>query len=68
MNDSTVQGHPQAEGQPTASICGSPACTAGDPDTLPATVRSTPLSYVPAIAAGGQKTIAFGDFSYYWIG
>ena len=42
-----------------------PSLTAGTPDTI----LNRPVytsSYVPAIAAGA-KTIAFGDFSYYWI-
>lgn len=43
-----------------------PALTAGDPDTIigrPVYVSS----YMPQIAAGA-KALAFGDFSYYWIG
>ncbi len=39
--------------------------TAGQPDTI----LNRPLktsAYVPAIAAAA-KTIAFGDFSYYWV-
>ncbi|WP_425057986.1 hypothetical protein SCACP_25740 [Sporomusa carbonis] len=42
-----------------------PAVTAGHPDTI----LNRPLktsAYVPTIAAGA-KTIAFGDFSYYWV-
>lgn len=42
-----------------------PALTAGTPDTILGRPVYT-SSYVPAIAAGA-KTIAFGDFSYYWI-
>ncbi|GHU82465.1 hypothetical protein AGMMS50284_4370 [Clostridia bacterium] len=43
-----------------------PALTAGDPDTIlgrPVYVSS----FMPQIAAGA-KALAFGDFSYYWIG
>jgi HK97 family phage major capsid protein len=42
-----------------------PSITAGTPDTiLNSPVKTS--SYVPTIAAGA-KTIAFGDFSYYWV-
>ena len=42
-----------------------PSVTAGQPDTI----LNRPLktsAYVPAITAAA-KTIAFGDFSYYWV-
>ena len=39
--------------------------TAGTPDTLLGRPVKT-SAYMPVIAAGA-KTIAFGDFSYYWI-
>ena len=42
-----------------------PSVTAGQPDTI----LNRPLktsAYVPSIAAAA-KTIAFGDFSYYWV-
>ncbi|NLI41499.1 MAG: phage major capsid protein [Caldisericales bacterium] len=42
-----------------------PSVTAGQPDTI----LNRPLktsTYVPGIAAAA-KTIAFGDFSYYWV-
>ena len=42
-----------------------PSLTAGQPDTI----LNRPLktsTYVPAIASAA-KTIAFGDFSYYWV-
>lgn len=42
-----------------------PALTVGTPDTILGRPVYT-SSYVPTIAAGA-KTIAFGDFSYYWI-
>ena len=38
---------------------------AGTPDTLLGRPMKT-SAYMPVIAAGA-KTIAFGDFSYYWI-
>ena len=42
-----------------------PSITAGTPDTiLNRPVKTS--AYVPNIAAGA-KTIAFGDFSYYWV-
>ncbi|MGE5417482.1 MAG: phage major capsid protein [Acidobacteriota bacterium] len=42
-----------------------PSITAGQPDTiLNRPVKTS--AYVPTIAAGA-KTIAFGDFGYYWI-
>ena len=42
-----------------------PSLTAGNPDTiLNRPVRTS--AYMPEIA-GGAKTMAFGDFSYYWI-
>ena len=42
-----------------------PSLIAGTPDTILGRPVYT-SSYVPTIAAGA-KTIAFGDFSYYWI-
>ena len=42
-----------------------PALTANTPDTILGRPVFT-SSYVPTIAAGA-KTIAFGDFSYYWV-
>lgn len=42
-----------------------PSLTAGQPDTiLNRPVKTS--AYVPTIAAGA-KTIAFGDFGYYWV-
>jgi HK97 family phage major capsid protein len=42
-----------------------PSITAGTPDTiLNRPVRTS--AYVPTLAAGA-KTIAFGDFTYYWV-
>ena len=42
-----------------------PSLVAGTPDTILGRPVVT-SAYMPAIAAGA-KTIAFGDFSYYWI-
>lgn len=42
-----------------------PSLVAGTPDTLLGRPMKT-SAYMPVIAAGA-KTIAFGDFSYYWI-
>ena len=42
-----------------------PSLVAGTPDTLLGRPVKT-STYMPVIAAGA-KTIAFGDFSYYWI-
>lgn len=42
-----------------------PSLTAGTPDTiLSRPIKSS--AYMPEVAAG-NKTLAFGDFSYYWI-
>ena len=42
-----------------------PSLTAGTPDTLLGRPVNT-SSFMPSIAASA-KTIAFGDYSYYWI-
>jgi len=42
-----------------------PSLTAGTPDTILSRPVKT-SAYMPEIA-GGAKTLAFGDFSYYWI-
>ncbi len=42
-----------------------PSVTAGQPDTILNRPLKTSV-YVPGMAAGA-KTIAFGDFSYYWV-
>lgn len=64
MNDSTVKAiRKLKDGQ--GQYLWQPSIQAGTPDTI----LNRPLytsSYVPAIAAG-EKTIAFGDFSYYWV-
>lgn len=63
-NDSTVKAiRKLKDGQ--GQYLWQPSLTAGTPDTI----LNRPVhtsSYVPAIAAGA-KTIAFGDFGYYWI-
>jgi HK97 family phage major capsid protein len=64
MNDSTVKAiRKLKDGQ--GQYLWQPSIQAGTPDTI----LNRPLytsSYVPAIVAGA-KTIAFGDFSYYWV-
>jgi HK97 family phage major capsid protein len=64
MNDSTVKAiRKLKDGQ--GQYLWQPSIQAGTPDTI----LNRPLytsSYVPTIAAGA-KTIAFGDFSYYWV-
>jgi HK97 family phage major capsid protein len=64
MNDSTVKAiRKLKDGQ--GQYLWQPSIQAGTPDTI----LNRPLftsSYVPAIEAGA-KTIAFGDFSYYWV-
>jgi HK97 family phage major capsid protein len=64
MNDSTVKAiRKLKDGQ--GQYLWQPSIQAGTPDTI----LNRPLhtsSYVPAIASGA-KTVAFGDFSYYWV-
>lgn len=64
MNDSTVKVIRKLKDQ-TGQYLWQPSLTAGTPDTI----LNRPVytsSYVPAIKASA-KTMAFGDFSYYWI-
>ena len=64
LNDSTIKAVRKLKDS-TGQYLWQPSLTAGTPDTI----LNRPVytsSYVPAIAAGA-KTIAFGDFSYYWI-
>ena len=64
MNDATVSALRKLKDS-NGQYLWQPSLTAGTPDTI----LNRPVytsSYVPAIAAGA-KTIAFGDFSYYWI-
>jgi len=64
MNDATVKAiRKLKDGQ--GQYLWQPSLTAGTPDTI----LNRPVftsAYVPTIAAGA-KTIAFGDFGYYWI-
>ncbi len=64
MNDTTVKAiRKLKDGQ--GQYLWQPSLTAGTPDTI----LNRPVytsAYVPAIAASA-KTIAFGDFGYYWI-
>ena len=64
LNDSTMKNIRKLKDS-NGQYLWQPSLTAGTPDTI----LNRPVytsSYVPAIAAGA-KTIAFGDFSYYWI-
>jgi HK97 family phage major capsid protein len=64
MNDATVKAIRKLKDS-TGQYLWQPSVKESTPDTL----LSRPLitsSYVPIVAAGA-KTIAFGDFSYYWI-
>ena len=64
MNDSTVKAIRKLK-DGNGQYLWQPSITAGQPDTiLNRPVKTS--AYVPAIAAGA-KTIAFGDFGYYWI-
>ena len=64
MNDATVKAiRKLKDGQ--GQYLWQPSIQANTPDTI----LNRPLhtsAYVPAIEAGA-KTIAFGDFSYYWV-
>ena len=64
MNDSTVKAIRKLKDN-QGQYLWQPSLTDGTPDTILNRPEYT-ASYVPAIAAGA-KTIAFGDFSYYWI-
>ena len=64
LNDSTIEGGAQAE-DGNGQYLWQPSLTAGTPDTILGRPVKT-SAYMPAIAAGA-KTVAFGDFSYYWI-
>ena len=64
LNDSTIKAIRTLKDNQGQSL-GPPSLTAGAPDLLLGKpVRTS--AYMPAIAADA-KTIAFGDFSYYWI-
>jgi len=64
MNDSTVKAIRKLK-DASGNYLWQPSVTAGTPDTI----LNRPVltsSYMPEIAAG-NKTIAFGDYQYYWI-
>ncbi|MFR9192042.1 MAG: phage major capsid protein [Anaerovoracaceae bacterium] len=64
LNDSTIKAIRKLKDS-NGQYLWQPSLTAGTPDTiLGRPVRTS--AYMPAIAASA-KTIAFGDFSYYWI-
>lgn len=64
MNDATVKAIRKLK-DGNGQYIWQPSITAGQPDTiLNKTVKTS--AYVPTLAAGA-KSIAFGDFSYYWI-
>lgn len=64
LNDSTIKAIRKLKDS-NGNYLWQPALTAGTPDTILGRPVFT-SAYVPTIAAGA-KTIAFGDFSYYWI-
>ena len=64
LNDTTIQ-YLRKLKDGNGQYLWQPGLVAGAPDTILG--RPVKVSrYMPAIAAG-KKTIAFGDFSYYWI-
>lgn len=64
LNDSTIKAVRKLK-DGSGQYLWQPSLTAGTPDLLLGRpVRTS--AYMPAVAAGA-KTIAFGDFSYYWI-
>ena len=64
LNDSTIKAVRKLKDS-TGQYLWQPSLVAGTPDTLLGRPIKT-SAYMPVIAAGA-KTIAFGDFSYYWI-
>ena len=64
LNDSTIKAVRKLKDS-TGQYLWQPSLVAGTPDTLLGRPLKT-SAYMPVIAAGA-KTIAFGDFSYYWI-
>ena len=64
LNDSTIKAIRKLKDN-NGQYLWQPSLVAGTPDTLLGRPIKT-SAYMPAIAAGA-KTIAFGDFSYYWI-
>lgn len=64
LNDATVKAIRKLK-DGNGNYIWQPSITAGTPDSiLNSPVKTS--AYVPNIAAGA-KTIAFGDFSYYWV-
>ena len=64
LNDSTVKAIRKLK-DANGNYLWQPALTAGTPDTILGRPVYT-SAYVPSIAAG-NKTIIFGDLSYYWV-
>lgn len=64
LNDSTIKAIRKLKDN-NGQYLWQPSMVAGTPDTILGRPVKT-SAYMPAIAAGA-KTIAFGDFSYYWI-
>ena len=64
LNDATIKAIRKLKDN-NGNYLWQPALTANTPDTILGRPVFT-SSYVPTIAAGA-KTIAFGDFAYYWI-
>lgn len=64
LNDSTVKAIRKLKDS-SGQYLWQPSLTANTPDMLLGRPIRT-SAYMPSIA-GGAKTIAFGDFSYYWI-
>lgn len=64
LNDSTIKAIRKLKDS-TGQYLWQTSLTAGQPDTLLGRPVYT-SAYVPAIGASA-KTIAFGDFSYYWV-
>ena len=64
LNDSTIKAIRRLKDN-NGQYLWQPSLVAGTPDTILGRPVKT-SAYMPAIAAGA-KTVAFGDFSYYWI-
>ncbi len=64
LNDSTIKAIRKLKDN-NGQYLWQPSLVAGTPDTILGRPVKT-SAYMPAIAAGA-KTVAFGDFSYYWI-
>lgn len=64
LNDSTIKAIRKLKDS-NGQYLWQPSLTAGTPDTILGRPVKT-SAYMPALAAGA-RSIAFGDFSYYWI-